>query len=44
MYLSRPKSLDKYMASFDHKVSNINLPTQTLNFMKRCKKLTGMSS
>jgi hypothetical protein len=32
------------MASLDHKISNINLPSQTLNFMKCFKKLTGMSS
>ena len=40
MYLSRPKGLDKYMASFDCKISNIDLPSHTVNFIKCCKKLT----
>ncbi|AGH44596.1 hypothetical protein C427_2487 [Paraglaciecola psychrophila 170] len=44
MYLSRPKSLDKYMTLLDHKISNVDLPSQMVNFMKCCKKLTGMSS
>ena len=34
MYLSRLKHLDKYMASFDHKISNIDLPSQEGNFME----------
>jgi hypothetical protein len=32
------------MASFDHKISNIDLPSQMVNFMKCCRKLIGMSS
>ena len=40
MYLSRPKSLAKYMASLDHKISNIDLPSQAANFMKCCRNLT----
>ena len=34
MYLSSLKSLDKYMASFDHKISNIDLSSQTVILMK----------
>jgi hypothetical protein len=40
MYLSRRLGLDKYMASLDHKISNIDLPSQTVNFMKRCGEFT----
>ena len=45
MYLSRLKSLNKYMAWFDHKISNLDLPLLKVKFkfMKCCKKLTGMS-
>ena len=34
MYLSSLKSLDKYMASFDHKIPNIDLSSQTVILMK----------
>jgi hypothetical protein len=34
LYLSSLKSLDKYMASLDHKISNTDLPSQMVNFMK----------
>jgi hypothetical protein len=44
MYLSRHRSLNKHMASLDHKRSNIDLPSQIVIFMKCCKKLTGMLS
>jgi hypothetical protein len=33
-----------YMTLLDHKISNVDLPSQMVNFMKCCKKLTGMSS
>ena len=39
MYLSSLKSLDKYMASFDHKISNIDLSSQTVIFMKCWNKI-----
>ena len=43
LYLSRPKSLDKYKAWFDHKISNLDQPFQKAKFMKCCRKLTGLS-
>jgi hypothetical protein len=34
MNLFNLKILDKYIASLDHKISNLDLPSQTVNFMK----------
>ena len=39
MYLSSLKSLDKYIASLNHKISNLDLPSQTVNFMKCSEKI-----
>ena len=44
MYLSSLKSLDKYMASLNHKISNLDLPSQTVNFMKCSEKIPYKSS